>query len=70
MLVFTVPVDGPVRLDVLDAEGAVVEQLVDADLAAGTHEIELDATGFSSGLYFARLSAGSGSQSIQMLLLK
>jgi hypothetical protein len=70
MLVFTVPVDGPVRLDVLDAEGAVVEHLVDADLAAGTHEIVWDATGFSSGLYFARLSAGSGSQSIQMLLLK
>jgi hypothetical protein len=69
-ITFSLPVDGPSRLDVLDATGAVVAVLVDAVLTPGTYSVVWDAQGFGSGLYIGRLTSSFGSKTIQMVLLK
>lgn len=58
----TVPYDLPeatgVRLEVYDILGRRVATIVDTWRPAGFHTMEWHATGFGSGTYFARLTAG------------
>ena len=67
---FSQPEAGDVSLVIFDIEGREVVRLVNGRLAPGAHEIIWDAGGFSSGLYFARLSAGDFVKTIKMLLIK
>jgi hypothetical protein len=47
-----------VSIDVLDELGKVVMSKPAADLNKGTNKINLDMTGFRSGIYYCRLSGG------------
>jgi hypothetical protein len=76
-LSFTVPADaGRVTLTVHGVTGQVVRTLVDTDgLPAGPHTAvwdgrDADGHAVSSGVYFARLSAGGHTRATKMALLK
>jgi hypothetical protein len=59
-----------VRLLVIDLLGRSVATLVDEVEFAGAHRATWDASGFSSGMYFYRLQAGTSSETKTMFLIK
>ncbi|UCC80253.1 MAG: T9SS type A sorting domain-containing protein [Candidatus Zixiibacteriota bacterium] len=61
---------GDVDLTIYDITGARVEELVDAHMVAGRHSVEWDATGYGSGTYFARITTGTRSKTLKMVLIK
>ncbi len=71
---FDIPADknrtGIVSLVLFDVMGREVETLVNEELRPGTYEINWNATGYPSGVYFYRLIAGDYSSVKKMILLK
>ena len=67
---FGLPESAPVSLTVYDVLGQAVAQLVDGELAAGTHEVSFDAGDLPSGIYLYRLVTPAGSQARSMMLVK
>jgi Secretion system C-terminal sorting domain/GEVED domain/Domain of unknown function DUF11 len=67
---FALPQTGKVRLAVYDVLGREVAVLVDGAMQAGTHGIQFDASGLTSGSYIYRLSTEKGSFTKQLSLLK
>jgi hypothetical protein len=61
---------GQVRLVVFDQIGREVATLVDGVMPAGVHSVSFLAAGRASGVYFARLTSGSQTRMIRMLLMK
>ncbi|MGB5531067.1 MAG: T9SS type A sorting domain-containing protein [Ignavibacteriaceae bacterium] len=57
-------------LKIYDLLGNEVATLVDENLPAGNYDIDFDASGLTSGIYFYQLKSGSYFQSKKMLLLK
>jgi hypothetical protein len=64
------PENGLVILKIYDVLGREVRTLVDEELSAGKHEILVDASAYSSGVYFYQLKTGDFIQTKKMLLLK
>mgnify|MGYP001149362602 CR=1 FL=1 len=61
---FDLPEDRPVRLELYDSAGRLARVLVDGPQPAGSHAVtwdglDADGTAVASGVYFARLQAGS-----------
>ncbi len=67
---FAVPGAGHVRLDVYNALGQRVDELVSEDQHAGYYDVRFDASRLPSGVYFVRLAAGSFTAVTKMYLLK
>jgi len=67
---FDLPAASHVELTVFNVLGQRVKTLVDADMEAGTHTVTWDASPYSSGVYFYRVSAKDFSMTKKMLLLK
>ena len=65
---YALPTRSSVRLVVYNALGRLVEVLVEADQAAGWHEVTFEAGPLSSGVYFYRLEAGAFRAARPMLL--
>ncbi len=59
-----------ISVEVFDVVGRRVAQLVDRELAAGTHSVTFDARDLASGMYVYRLTAGSEVINKTMMLLK
>jgi hypothetical protein len=59
-----------VTLKVLDITGKVIATLVNEQLQAGTYEVNWNASNFSSGIYFFKLSAGNYIETKKMLMVK
>ena len=59
-----------VLLKVYDILGNEVAALVNEQKPAGDYEVEFDAEGFASGVYYYRLEAGSFSEVKKMILMK
>ena len=59
-----------VTLKVYDLLGREIATLVNEEKPAGEYEVEFDATGLQSGVYFYTLRAGSFVESKKLLLLK
>jgi len=57
-------------LKVYDVLGNEVATLVNEEKPAGNYEVEFDAAGLPSGVYFYRIRAGSFIQTKKMLLLR
>lgn len=62
--------DGKVVLRVHDVLGREVKTLVNEFQAAGYKSIQFDASNLPSGMYFVRLTAGSYTNVMKMLLAK
>ena len=69
-LSFTLPEAADVSLTVYDIQGRIAAKLVDEWKSAGQHEVTFNASGLASGIYFARIQAGSQTVSQKLLLLK
>jgi hypothetical protein len=74
-ITYALPEQASVTLDVYNVRGERVSSLVNAVQPQGVHSIMWNATNESgqavpAGLYIARLTAGSYSQSIRMVLMK
>jgi len=59
-----------VTLTVYDITGGEIVKLIDCIQSAGLHDIIFDGTGLDSGIYFARLKAGSFNETKKLLLIK
>jgi hypothetical protein len=64
------PVNSFQTLKIYDVLGNEVSTLVDEYKSAGSYEIEWNASGFPSGIYFYQLKAGSFIETKKMILLK
>jgi len=64
------PVSGWQTLKIYDVLGNEVATLVDEYKPAGNYEVEWDASGFPSGVYFYQLKSGSFVETKKMILLK
>ena len=61
---------GHLTLEIYDISGRMVELLDEGLKPAGEHRVTWDASAFSSGLYFARLTAGERAETVKLLLLR
>jgi len=69
-ITYALPSAGNVNLDVYNLAGQRVATLVNGYNDAGQHNIVWDGSGYSSGIYFYRLTAGDFTQTKRMTLLK
>jgi len=67
---FDLPRSGRARLDIHDVRGRRVDTLVNADLAAGSHEAAWQPRGLASGAYLARLTAGRTVVTTRVMLVE
>jgi len=67
---FELPAAGPVRLELRDLRGALVQVLQETRLPAGAHELSFSAEGLPSGLYFCVLQSGEFRSVHKVTLLK
>lgn len=70
VIAFSLPVQSEVSLKIFDVSGREVAALVDQRLSAGHHSRTWDTAGLTSGVYFARLQAGSFRATRKLMLLK
>jgi len=62
--------DGPATLEVFNLMGQRVAELVNAPLAAGSHNVSFDASALPTGVYIYRLAADGQMVQKKMMLLK
>jgi hypothetical protein len=67
---FSIPNAEFVNLTIYDAMGRVVEILHNGELKPGIYEADWNASNFTSGVYFYKLSAGSFTETKKMVLVK
>ncbi|MDB5035117.1 MAG: hypothetical protein JWQ98_2358 [Chlorobi bacterium] len=67
---FSLGLDGPTRLEVLNGEGARVALLVDGYMGPGRYSVMWDAASMPSGIYFYRLVSGDWSRTGRMMLVR
>lgn len=69
-IAFDLPVASHVELTIYNVLGQRVETLIDGEMEAGSHMKTWDATPYSSGIYFYRISAKNFTETKKMLMLK
>ncbi len=67
---FAVPKSGYVTLSIYNALGQKVATLVDGNLTPGVYQQVFNGSRYASGMYFARMIAGSRVMTIKMLMIK
>lgn len=67
---FDIPADIHVKLIVYDILGREIKVLVNEVMQAGNHNIKLNASNLSSGIYFYKIEAGDYISSKKMVVLK
>jgi len=67
---FTLPVTAQVTAQVIDIQGRVVLDFGNNVYTAGSHQLELNARNWNSGVYFLRIQSPFGEQMRKMTLLK
>ncbi len=67
---FRLPEKTITRLVVYDIQGKEVSTLVNQELEAGYHEINVDGSKLTSGIYFYKIQAGEYSDTKKMILVK
>lgn len=61
----------PLSIDVYDVSGRLIQKLINENFyTRGFHNVQFDASGLSSGIYFYQLNSGSYSSTRKMILLK
>jgi hypothetical protein len=66
---FDLPVNSDVTISIYNIAGQLVET-ISGNYAAGRQQITWNASGISSGIYFAKVSTGDNTQTIKMTMLK
>jgi hypothetical protein len=70
VIIFQLPVNSRVKLQVFDVNGREVATLVDGEMTAGNHAVIFAPRDLAGGLYFYQLTAGKFSQTRKAVLLK
>jgi hypothetical protein len=70
LISYRLPATSEVTLKVYNVLGKEIDTLVSEELPAGDHEIEFDASGLTSGIYYYQLKAGTFVQTNKMVYLK
>jgi hypothetical protein len=70
LIEYSLPEESFVELKVYDVLGNEVATLVNEYHRAGKFKVDFNASGFSSGIYIARMNAGKFSKSLKMTLMK
>ncbi len=69
-ILYAVPRHSNVKLTVYTMLGQQVAILVDGEMEAGYHQVQFDASGLASGVYYYRMQTGDFVQSKRLILLK
>jgi uncharacterized protein (DUF362 family) len=67
---FSLPQSGPLRIDILNGLGKIVDVPVDRFYKKGSHMVVWRSGRFPSGVYYYRLRSGSFNETRKMILLK
>lgn len=67
---FSIPKDGVVKLSLFNVLGEKLSQILSKHFLAGYHEVELDLSSLSSGIYFYRLDVNNFSQTKKMVIIR
>jgi len=67
---YQIPSQSFVSIKIYDALGNLIQDLVGEDKAAGSYELEFNASKLASGVYFYRIQAGSFVQTKKMMLVR
>ena len=67
---YELPKSGLIKLVVFDMLGREIETLLNEKQNAGTYEVTFNASQYSSGVYFYRLTTDNFSETKKMLLIK
>jgi hypothetical protein len=67
---FSLPQRSEIELIIYDALGNQIETLISGDHDAGVYEIDFDATGLSSGIYFYQIKSASFTKTKKLVLMK
>ncbi|HEY6436363.1 MAG TPA: T9SS type A sorting domain-containing protein, partial [Ignavibacteriaceae bacterium] len=67
---FSIPTETDVRLNVYNALGQEIAEIVNSRLKEGYHEVNFDATSLTSGIYFYRLEADNFVDVKKMIIIK
>lgn len=67
---FSIPEAAFIRLTIYDITGRKVAEPVNQKLLPGSYNVDFNAEGFNSGVYFYRLTAGNYSLTKKMILVK
>ena len=67
---FGLPEAKQVKLQIFDILGNLVTTLVDGPMEAGYHNVNWNASGYASGVYFYRISSGNFIKTMKLMLLK
>lgn len=67
---FSITMPSNVKLAVYDMTGREINVLVNQNLNAGVYKADWDAAGYSSGVYFYRITAGNYTEVKKMMLVK
>ena len=67
---FSIPENTQVTLKIYDVLGKEVSTLINQVVPGGNHEVQFDATGLPSGVYFYNLTAGGFVENKKMMLMK
>jgi hypothetical protein len=67
---YSIPERGEVELIVYDALGHEIKTLISGDHDAGVYEVDFDATGLSSGVYFYQIKSASFVETRKLVLMK
>ena len=71
MISYQLPITNFVELSIFNSLGQKVTTLVNAKQPAGTYNVEWNASGFASGIYYYRLHTNAGFvQTKKLVLLK
>jgi hypothetical protein len=67
---FEIPIAGDVQIYIYDVQGNVIATLTDGWQMPGSYQVPFNANNLSSGIYFARLTAGDYTQTQKLVLMK
>ena len=67
---FSVPEESNISIVVLNTLGEEITTLLNENLTSGSYEVDFDAAGLPSGIYFYKIQAGSFVETKKMILLK
>ena len=67
---YSIPQSGFVQLNVYDALGNIVKTLVNESKDAGYYDVEFNASGLTSGIYFYQIKSGNFSETKKLVIMK
>ncbi len=67
---FSVHKSGFINLSIYDIEGKLITSLVNSNLKYGEYSVEFNSYGYSSGVYFCKLTSGNFSETKKMIFNK